>query len=149
MTTTQEVKWEELDSLDSIKVGDELEYTVKGPNFESRNWGKVTRVSDVHGTLVYVEGDWHLVDKSLSVHDQRVLLKRKVVSPTYPTKIGAVIAYERSVGDGILEVVTYVRIDDRADNAVWVKASNGERWAEWEIELIHSDETMVVVSDGT
>lgn len=148
MTNTETEEWEELDSLDTVKVGDELEYTAKGSNMEHRCWGKVYKISDSHGTVVHVEGDWHLVDESLSVPDREVLLKRKVVVPAFPTKSGAVIAYERGLRDGTLEIITYVRVGDRADKACWIKASTGERWAEWEMELIHPNDTLTIVSDG-
>lgn len=145
MTTETEVEWEEITDIADLKVGDEIEYIVSSNYYESRHWGKVTYIN---GVAAHTD-DWHVTPASLNPKGFVASLKRKVVDPVYPTEVGSVIAYEREVVNGLVDVVTYVRINDRADKAVWVKASNGERWAEWELELIHVHDTLTVVSDGT
>lgn len=153
MTKTTEVEWEELDSLDQLKLDDEVEYKCLGSNREYRYWGKVIDIQrNLSGgtgeiSLVRLEGDWTLVPSSFNAYDTKNLVTRKVVPLKFPTEAGSVITY--GYRDDTLDAVTYVRIDDRADKAVWVMASNGERWAEWELELIHNNDTLTVVSDGS
>ena len=139
MTTDQKVKWEQIDSLEQLKLGDEIEYIRTTDHSEFKNWGKVIHVQkhDVH-----VSGDWHLVPSSLDPYGYKAVLKRKVVSFVWPKYIGACV---EATKDG--SVFHYVRVAESGPNE-WVLATTGEYFATWELDLISANYKHRVLGRG-
>lgn len=136
-----EVKWEDV-TFECLREGDEVEYLNTGEHQEHRYWGKVLAKYDDN---MHLEGDWHLVKSSWKHIGVKGHIRRKVVPVRFPTQAGAVISFKD--GDGVVTV--YVRVDSPTFGGLWVEATSGERYDEWEIELIQSNSTLTVIADGT
>lgn len=139
MTTETEVKWEDV-TFEHLREGDEVEYLNTGEHQEHRYWGKVLAK---YADNMHLEGDWHLVKSSWKHIGDKGHIRRKVVAFVYPEKIGAVVKFS-----GTERETTYVRVLSERNGYVWIETSTGDHYAEWEIELLHSNDNPVVVATG-
>jgi hypothetical protein len=144
MTTETEVKWEDV-TFEDLREGDEVEYLNTGEHQEHRFWGKVLAK---YADNMHLEGDWHLVKSSWKHIGDKGHIRRKVAPIKFPTRTGAVISFAYRNGD-TEQVTTYVRADNRDTGYFWVETTSGERYAEWEVELVQSNATLTVISDGS
>jgi hypothetical protein len=144
MTTETEVKWEDV-TFEDLREGDEVEYLNTGEHQEHRFWGKVLAK---YADNIHLEGDWHLVKSSWKHIGDKGHIRRKVAPIKFPTRTGAVISFAYRNGD-TEQVTTYVRADNRDTGYFWVETTSGERYAEWEVELVQSNATLTVISDGS
>jgi hypothetical protein len=144
MTTETEVKWEDV-TFEDLREGDEVEYLNTGEHQEHRYWGKVLAK---YADNMHLEGDWHLVKSSWKHIGDKGHIRRKVAPIKFPTRTGAVISFAYRNGD-TEQVTTYVRADNRDTGYFWVETTSGERYAEWEVELVQSNATLTVISDGS
>jgi hypothetical protein len=144
MTTETEVKWEDV-TFEDLREGDEVEYLNTGEHQEHRFWGKVLAK---YADIMHLEGDWHLVKSSWKHIGDKGHIRRKVAPIKFPTRTGAVISFAYRNGD-TEQVTTYVRADNRDTGYFWVETTSGERYAEWEVELVQSNATLTVISDGS
>lgn len=146
MTTDAEVKykWEDIDSLEVLKLGDELEYTCPGTNKEFRYWGKVIDIQRKSGEIIAVrmEGDWTLLPSSLTDTRMQNKLTRKVVEFVWPEYVGTCV---ESTRDGAVN--HYVRVAAWGPKE-WVHAESGELYATWEMELVTAHDERRVLGRG-
>jgi len=143
MTTDVKVTWEEIKSLETLKLGDELEYVSTGENREFKYWGKVIDIRKNNRdetSVVAMEGDWTLLPSTLKVPGAKVT--RKVVEFGWPDYIGACV---EATWTGENLVFHYVRVAESGHNE-WVVAETGEHYATWELDLISRNYTHRVIS---
>lgn len=144
MTTEQKFKWEEIDSLEVLKLGDELEYVCPGTNKLFKYWGKVIDIQRKSGETIAVrmEGDWTLLPSSLTDGRMNNSLTRKVVEFVWPDYVGACV---QATGND--SVSHYVRLAPSGPRE-WVCAETGEFAATWELELISAKDAHRVIGRG-
>lgn len=144
MTTEQKFKWEEIDSLEKLALGDEVEYKCPGTNKEFKYWGKVIDIMRKRGSgevaVVRMEGDWSVMPSSLTAKDNK--LTRKVAIFVSPDYMGACV---ESTRDGVVN--HYVRVA-ASGHKEWVHAESGEFYATWEMELVTAHDERRVVGRG-
>lgn len=141
MTTETEVEWEDV-TFEDLRIGDEIEYINRGVNREFKYWGKVI---DKGIDSFHMEGDWQILKSTWNqIKDGKGYIRRKVVEFKLPEKVGSVVKFPRTNSE-----TTYVRVQQGTSNGeFWVETGTGERYASWEIELLHSNDRVVVVSEG-
>lgn len=144
MTNKTEEKWEKLDSLDSIKVGDYIEFSRGDDHRSFRYWGRVLKSDHAMGQDGYLmEGDWYIYPSSLDpTQGKNLSLMRKVETFEWPDYIGACV-------ESSLNGVTghYVRVAE-SGHAQWVRAETGEYFATWELELTCEGTDLCVLGRG-
>lgn len=139
MSTETEVKWEEIDDLSVLKIGDEVELVKRTDYSEYKHWGTVI---DVRDTGVHVSGDWYILPSTLTTYGGAPVLKRKVAVFVWPDYVGACV---EATKDDL--VYHYVRLRGSGHNE-WVVAENGEFYATWELEVISDGYTHRVLGRG-
>lgn len=140
MTTETEVEWEDV-TYDELRVGDDIEYVNLGVNREFKYWGKVLNM-DMDSFRI--EGDWHILKSTWNqIQNGKGYIRRKVVEFQLPENVGAVVKFLWTDSDS-----TYVRAESGTVGEVWIETNTGDRYATWEIELLHCNHRVEVISTG-